>query len=138
MYRYIFAKNGRILRQTSVLRFSQCRLLYKCIKVPIANSYFFSTKFVTLFYRQKWSNSKNKKHTICKNDMFYVHGNFVQRGLKLKKLHNIGVFAWIFDRHLVSSKLSTPMKEFIFLILVFTLITLTNWYLTFLVNQQII
>ena len=34
------------------------------------------------------SNSKNKKHTIYKNDMFYVHG----------KLKHIGVFACIFDR----------------------------------------
>ena len=32
----------------------------------------FSSKFVTSFSHQKCSNSKNKKHTIFKNDMFYV------------------------------------------------------------------
>jgi hypothetical protein len=33
----IFARNCSILKQTSVLRLSQCRLLNKCIKLPIAN-----------------------------------------------------------------------------------------------------
>jgi hypothetical protein len=38
---------------------------------------------------------------------------------------------------LLNLNLSTPMREFIFLILVFTLTTLINWNPNFLLNQQI-
>jgi hypothetical protein len=38
---------------------------------------------------------------------------------------------------LLNLNLSSPMREFIFLILVFTLTTLINWNPTFLLNQQI-
>ena len=82
----IFARNGCISRQTSVLRLSQCRLPNKCIKLTIANCYFFSGKFVTSFSRQKCSNSKNKKHTISKNDMFYVYVKFCRNRMKIKEI----------------------------------------------------
>ena len=42
--------------------------------------------FVTSFSRQKCSNLKNKKHTICKNDMFYVYGKFCRNRIKIKEI----------------------------------------------------
>jgi hypothetical protein len=41
---------------------------------------------VTSFSRQKCNNAKNKKHTIFKNDMFYVHGKFSRIRMKIKEV----------------------------------------------------
>jgi hypothetical protein len=93
--RDIFARNDCISKQTLVLRLSQCRPPNKCIKLTIANCYIFSGTFVTSFSRQKCSNSKNKKHTICKNDMFYVYGKFCRNWMKIKEIKA----RWRFGMH---------------------------------------
>jgi hypothetical protein len=53
------------------------------------------------FWRQVCEVPKTKKHTICKNDMFYVYGIFSTNGLK--KLKHTGTFTCIFDRHAKTS-----------------------------------
>jgi hypothetical protein len=50
---------------------------------------------VTSFSRQKCSNSKNKKHTICKNDMFYVCGKFCRNRINIKEIEA----RWRFGMH---------------------------------------
>ena len=42
---------------------------------------------------------KQKKHTICKNDMFYVHGIFSTNGMKRKEIEAYWRFCMHFDRH---------------------------------------
>jgi hypothetical protein len=54
------------------------------MKSPIA--YFYLYRFLN---RQKVAVPKikiKKKHTICKNDMFYVHGIFSTNGMKIKEI----------------------------------------------------
>jgi hypothetical protein len=80
----IFARKCSISKQTPVLiRLSQCRLSNKRIKIPLAVSSFFGAKFVTLLSRQEVA-IPNKKHTLCKNDIFYVHGKFRRNRMKIK------------------------------------------------------
>jgi hypothetical protein len=52
-----------------------------------------------IIYLPKSSSFKNKKHTICKNDMFYVHGKFSRNRMKINEAYSPGAFACIFDRH---------------------------------------
>jgi hypothetical protein len=59
----------------------------------------FGARFVKLFTLQKVEAPKTKKHTICKNDMFYVYGMFSTNGMKIKEIEAYWHFACIFDRH---------------------------------------
>jgi hypothetical protein len=61
----------------------QCRLSNKCIELPIANC---CRQLCDVIFPPKSSNSKNKKHTFCKNDMFYVHGKFCRSRMKIKEV----------------------------------------------------
>ena len=51
--------------------------------------------FVTSFSPQKCSNSENKKHTICKNDMFYAYGKFRRNRIRIKEIEA----RWRFGMH---------------------------------------
>ena len=66
---------------------------------------------MTSFSRRKCSNSKNKNHTICKNDMFYVHGKLSKNRMKIKEVEA----SWRFCMHFL-----TGVAKEIFIILVNT------------------
>ena len=66
------------------------------VKSPIAYFYlFFWRQVYDVIYPPKSSNSKNKKHTICKNDMFYIHGKFGRNRTKISEVEAY----WCFCMH---------------------------------------
>jgi hypothetical protein len=66
------------------------------MKSPIAYFKFFDARLVKYFTRQKVAVPKTKKHTICKNDMFYVHGIFSTNGMKIKEIEAYWRFCMYF------------------------------------------
>ena len=71
-------------------------------------------QFCDVIYPPKSSSSKNKKHAICKNDMFLVNGKFSRNGMKIKEVEAYSLaLLHVFLTGMHANKFATDARRYV-------------------------